>query len=75
MGPAGERIAAALHKVEGLHVQSADTMAEAVAVAASSLADGGVVLFSPAAPSFDRYANWAERSDDFVACAHALTTP
>lgn len=75
MGPAGERIAAALHKVEGLHVQSADTMAEAVAVAASSLANGGVVLFSPAAPSFDRYANWAERSDDFVACAHALTTP
>jgi len=44
-------------------------------VAASSLANGGVVLFSPAAPSFDRYANWAERSDDFAACVHALTTP
>jgi hypothetical protein len=34
-----------------------------------------VVLFSPAAPSFDRYANWLERSEDFVACAQALTAP
>jgi len=25
----------------------------------------GVVLLSPAAPSFDAYKNWQERSDDF----------
>ena len=75
MGPAGERIAAALGSVDGLRIESATTMAEAVTLAASGVEGGGVVLFSPAAPSFDRYANWLERSEDFVACAQALTAP
>ena len=29
------------------------------------LTDGGVMLLSPGAPSFDRYKNWEERSHDF----------
>jgi len=41
-------------------------MPEAVEIARTSVIGGGVVLLSPAAPSFDRYHNWEERSDDFV---------
>jgi UDP-N-acetylmuramoylalanine--D-glutamate ligase len=65
MGPAGERIAQLLDPTT---VSIVGSMADAVAVARATRGDGGVVLFSPAAPSFDRYANWRERSDDFAAC-------
>jgi UDP-N-acetylmuramoyl-L-alanine---L-glutamate ligase len=65
MGPAGERIAQLLDPTT---VSMVGSMADAVAVARATCGDGGVVLFSPAAPSFDRYANWRERSDDFAAC-------
>ncbi len=41
-------------------------MREAVDLARGALTGGGVVLLSPAAPSFDRYHNWEERSADFV---------
>jgi UDP-N-acetylmuramoylalanine--D-glutamate ligase len=41
-------------------------MREAVSLARGAVPDGGVVLLSPAAPSFDRYHNWEERSADFV---------
>ena len=41
-------------------------------LARASLPGGGVVLLSPAAPSFDRYHNWEERSDDFTSIVHAL---
>lgn len=60
MGPAGERLGALVA------ARHATTMDEAVALARGALRAGGVVLFSPAAPSFDRYANWEERSRDFA---------
>ncbi len=44
----------------------AGSMEEAVRVARESLSEGGVVLLSPAAPSFDLYRNWEERSADFT---------
>ncbi|HEV2428017.1 MAG TPA: Mur ligase family protein [Acidimicrobiales bacterium] len=44
---------------------TAASMAEAVARARSALGADGVVLLSPAAPSFDAYRNWEERSADF----------
>jgi UDP-N-acetylmuramoylalanine-D-glutamate ligase len=47
-------------------------MLEAVELARASLEEGGVVLLSPAAPSFDQYHNWEERSDDFTATVHSL---
>jgi UDP-N-acetylmuramoylalanine-D-glutamate ligase len=31
------------------------------------------VLLSPAAPSFDRYHNWEERSDDFTKVVRQIT--
>ena len=64
IGPAGERLGA-LCAVE-LSVLHAPDMRSAVRLADQAVADNGVVLFSPAAPSFDAYRDWAQRSDDFT---------
>jgi UDP-N-acetylmuramoylalanine--D-glutamate ligase len=72
MGPAGERLAAALHRHGGELGRHVATMLEAVQAARASLPFGGVVLLSPAAPSFDAYRNWEERSDDFTKIVHSL---
>ncbi len=63
IGPAGERLGATC---EGVRVAHAADMDEAVRRAYDAVATGGVVLFSPAAPSFDAYRNWSERSDAFT---------
>src|ERR1039457_6911726 len=47
-----------------------DSMDEAVAAGRRFLAHGGVLLLSPGAPSFDRYKNWEERSQDFTRAVH-----
>lgn len=65
MDEAGDRIADAVRDT-GVHVLRADTMDAAVRAAEVSLDFAGVVLLSPAAPSFGTYANWRERSDDFA---------
>ena len=74
MGDAGRRIGDALARlrpdVDQFHVPN---MTEAVAVARRHMVDGGVVLLSPGAPSFDQYRNWEERSDDFTARVLELT--
>ncbi len=69
LGPAGQRLGAAC---EGMRVIYASTMDEAVRSALTALTGTGVVLFSPAAPSFDSYRNWAERSDDFGRVVHQI---
>ncbi len=46
---------------------------DAIAYAREFLADGGVVLLSPAAPSFDHYRNWEARSADFARAVRART--
>ena len=67
MGPAGHRIAADVRRdAPAVGVHEVATLADAVAVARSQSAPGAVVLFSPAAPSFDQYRNWRERSEDFA---------
>ncbi len=72
-GPAGARVARALEALDaGSRVIGAATMAEAVARARDALVDGGVVLLSPAAPSFDRYRDWTERSADFTQLVRSL---
>jgi len=72
MGPAGARIIEETLKLkpQTMH-QNFDSMDEAVGVGKAFLADGGVVLLSPGAPSFDRYRNWEERSKDFSRAANA----
>ena len=72
MGDAGRRLGAALARRSNVAQGHAEQMAEAVQLASSSLTHGGVVLLSPAAPSFDHYKNWEERSDDFTAVVRAL---
>ena len=70
LGPAGERLARSCDAV--VEVRRCRDMDEAVRSADECLTDGGVVLFSPAAPSFDAYRNWAERSDDFGRAVHRV---
>ncbi len=67
IGDAGQRIGETLRRrrpdIKREHVT---TMRQAVERARVSLPRGGVVLLSPAAPSFDLYRNWEERSADFT---------
>jgi UDP-N-acetylmuramoylalanine--D-glutamate ligase len=50
-------------------------MAAAVEVAASMAVAGDVVLLSPACASFDWYASYADRGEDFKRAVHALRSP
>jgi UDP-N-acetylmuramoylalanine--D-glutamate ligase len=47
-------------------------MREATRLAVQLTEPGGVVLLSPAAPSFNQYANFEQRGDDFAACAKSV---
>jgi UDP-N-acetylmuramoylalanine--D-glutamate ligase len=73
MGNAGARIGAALHeRAADVMVAHVATLKEGVSFARSALPQGGVVLLSPGAPSFDAYKNWAERSADFTEIARTF---
>ena len=70
IGEAAPEVAAAF---EGLRpVEVAHSMTEAVATAAALARPGDAVLLSPACASFDWYAGYADRGDDFAAAVHAL---
>lgn len=49
----------------GTPAENADDMTDAVARARAHLSGGGVVLLSPGAPSYGRYADYRERGADF----------
>jgi UDP-N-acetylmuramoylalanine--D-glutamate ligase len=74
IGLAGERLRALLDaadtRVRTVHARD---MTTAVQLAAAAVPDGGVVLLSPAAPSFDAYKNWSERSGDFARAVNEVT--
>jgi UDP-N-acetylmuramoylalanine--D-glutamate ligase len=73
MGNAGARLSDEVRlRSHDLIQRAASTMLEAVTLARNSLDAGGVVLLSPAAPSFDLYRNWEERSDDFTTIVRSL---
>ena len=67
----GSRIAAAAASqgFGGDRMSTAGDMREATQLARRLLQPGGVVLLSPAAPSFNQYANFEERGDEFAALA------
>jgi UDP-N-acetylmuramoylalanine--D-glutamate ligase len=70
MGVSGKRIHAALHAAGGRpETALAGSMAEAVALARQKTPAGGVVLLSPAAPSYGYYRDFAERGRDFAVTA------
>ena len=50
-------------------MSTAGDMREAMQLARRLLQPGGVVLLSPAAPSFNQYANFEERGDEFATLA------
>jgi UDP-N-acetylmuramoyl-L-alanine---L-glutamate ligase len=75
LGASGARLAAALEAAAGgCIVWRARSMAEAVAWAKETTPPGGVVLLSPAAPSYGDYHDFAERGRDFAARA-GFTVP
>jgi len=67
----GPRIGSAIRDVVGdaVEVIDASGLDEAVATARAWARDGGVVLLSPAAPSFGRYADYRERARAFAEAA------
>ena len=65
LGVSGERICAAVRAAGGRpEAALARSMAEAVALARQATPAGGVVLLSPAAPSYGYYRDFAERGRD-----------
>jgi UDP-N-acetylmuramoyl-L-alanine---L-glutamate ligase len=67
MGPSGQRIYDLLTKAGGKNVFAADSMQEAVGLAKERTPEGGVVLLSPAAPSYGLFKNFEERGKAFAA--------
>jgi UDP-N-acetylmuramoyl-L-alanine---L-glutamate ligase len=64
--------AAAAHGFAQDRISPAGDMREATRLAQNVAASGGVILLSPAAPSFSQYANFEQRGDDFAACAKSV---
>ena len=72
----GPRIAASLGAAAPhLDVRPTADLREAVAVAHAWAAPDGVVLLSPAAPSFGRFRDYTERAEVFEAAVRDLGTP
>jgi UDP-N-acetylmuramoylalanine--D-glutamate ligase len=71
LGRSGARIHAALCRRRdfGAGLRLVSSMAEAVAAARRLTPSGGVVLLSPAAPSYGQYHDFIERGRDFAAKA------
>jgi UDP-N-acetylmuramoylalanine--D-glutamate ligase len=71
MGEAADVIQAALGHLVPTH--RAGDMAEAVRRAADQARTGDVVLLSPACASFDMYASYHQRGEDFCRHVQQLT--
>ncbi|MRR38969.1 UDP-N-acetylmuramoyl-L-alanine--D-glutamate ligase, partial [bacterium] len=72
IGEARERMASELGSLTDTRM--ATTLEEAVELAASLTAPGGVVLFSPACSSFDMFRDYEERAQRFRAAVNLLGT-
>lgn len=77
MGQSGPAYVSAI--TEAVRCQGTDTqtivcddLPAAVSLARSAAREGGTVLFSPGAPSFDCYHNFAQRGQDFITIVEAL---
>lgn len=68
----GPSIGALVARRSSIEVVAADGVADAVAKALEWLDGEGIVLLSPAAPSFSQFRSWAERSAAFLAAVESL---
>lgn len=68
----GPAIGALVARRSAVEVRAADDVASAVAAAVDWLGGDGIVLLSPAAPSFSQFRSWKERSDAFAAAVASL---
>jgi UDP-N-acetylmuramoyl-L-alanine---L-glutamate ligase len=68
----GPAIAALVTQRSSIEVAVATDVGDAVATALGWLSGDGVVLLSPAAPSFSQFRSWAERSAAFAAAVDEL---
>jgi UDP-N-acetylmuramoyl-L-alanine---L-glutamate ligase len=67
MGANGPRIARVLREAGGAYrLETAGSLDEAVSIARRITPDGGVILLSPGAPSFDQFRDYAERGAAFA---------
>jgi UDP-N-acetylmuramoylalanine--D-glutamate ligase len=73
-GAARESIAPAMERA-GVEIRSAEDLERAVAAAFQLAAPGTTILFSPAAASFDAYANFEDRAAHFRALLPPAETP
>ena len=72
IGDASDEIA---HAFTGVcEIKRATSMQEAVNMADSIAQDGDVVLLSPGCTSYDWYANYGQRGEDFMKCVGKLLT-
>lgn len=72
IGDASDEVA---HAFTGVcEIKRATSMQEAVNVADSIAQDGDVVLLSPGCTSYDWYANYGQRGEDFMKCVGKLLT-
>jgi UDP-N-acetylmuramoylalanine--D-glutamate ligase len=62
----GERIVEVLRDLPAVRTEVADDLVAAVRLARKLTPVGGVVLLSPAAPSYGRFRNWEHRSEVFA---------
>ncbi|BCJ50820.1 hypothetical protein Asp14428_22950 [Actinoplanes sp. NBRC 14428] len=62
----GPRILAELAGLEGVRTEEAEDLPAAVSLARKLTPPGGVVLLSPAAPSYGRFRNFEHRSAVFI---------
>jgi UDP-N-acetylmuramoylalanine--D-glutamate ligase len=69
LGPSGQRIYDELKQKRSERIFMAENMTDAVARAKMETTKGGVILLSPAAPSFGLFRDYAERGKNFaIAC-------
>ncbi len=66
MGPSGERIFKALEERGAKTIALTLTMEDAIAFARANTTTGGLVLLSPAAPSYGLFKDYAERGHRFT---------
>ena len=72
IGDASDEVA---HAFTGVcEIKRATSMQEAVNMADSFAQDGDVVLLSPGCTSYDWYANYGQRGEDFMKCVGKLLT-